>query len=80
MFDQQVHRAAAVVTLPADIIDVVQAGWANIARCQAQFTEAGQQRGDPGYRRAAQAITWSTVAGLIELHLSAEDGICILAV
>ncbi len=59
----------------ADIIEVIRADRAHIARCQDQFCELGNRAADPGCRQA-QAVTWATLASLIELHLDAEAEIC----
>lgn len=63
----------------ADIVDVIVADRAEIMKGRVKFSELADQRGNPGFGQA-QAAVWDTLAGLIGLHLSAVDEICVPAV
>lgn len=63
----------------ADIIDLIEANHLHILRWQAQL---GELRHQPGTRVTGVTLTatWNTLAAMIDLHMRADEEICVLAV
>jgi hypothetical protein len=60
----------------ADIIELIRADHLHIALWQAELADLGPGSG-PGHRKAL-AAAWTTLASLIDLHVTALDEVCFL--
>ena len=72
------HPAAGTAVV-ADITDLIGADLLHILRWQAQFGAIRRRRRDPA-SLPALATTWDTLARLIDLHMRAQDVICVPAI
>lgn len=59
-----------------DIIDLIEADHMHIMRWPARLGEFGRRDGGGREPLPVLAGTWQTLAGLIELHMSADEEIC----
>ncbi|MBV9445251.1 MAG: STAS domain-containing protein [Streptosporangiaceae bacterium] len=73
------RRLAITTATQADIIKLVGDDLLHILHWQAQLGELRRQRREPA-SRPALAATWDTLARLIDLHMRAEDEICVPAI
>jgi Hemerythrin HHE cation binding domain len=59
----------------AEIIELIAADHLHIMRWQMRLAELHHRRGEPG-DTPALAITWNTLASLIDLHMAADEEVC----
>lgn len=86
MLDQRAHPASVIVTLPSrrsaaaavttpGIVDLIAASQLHIMSWQARLGEIRRSLGSPPPGPGLTAA-WVTVAGLINLHMRADDEVC----
>jgi len=59
----------------AEIIELIAADHLHIMRWQVRLAELRHRRGEPGHAPAL-AVTWNTLASLIDLHMAADEEAC----
>src|SRR5690242_3407946 len=59
----------------AEIIELIAADHLHIMRWQVRLAELRHRRGEPG-DAPALAVTWNTLASLIDLHMAADEEVC----